>query len=163
MVRACGSYPQCPGFNSLHRHHFPVMAFIRELNGSGAPTSKLPIDFLLPFRARHSFLCLGEESVSVILPLDEVGDGSMTPSRWFDSPERAGRGYQYRHPLQFFPESCFIISSSVTCSALLTQRRASTRCIISASTSFSVLRADALLFLSSYPSSGQNLQEGLTL
>lgn len=20
MVRACGSYPQCPGFNSLHRH-----------------------------------------------------------------------------------------------------------------------------------------------
>ena len=22
MVRACGSYPQCPGFNSLHRHHF---------------------------------------------------------------------------------------------------------------------------------------------
>jgi hypothetical protein len=21
MVRACGSYPQCPGFNSLHRHH----------------------------------------------------------------------------------------------------------------------------------------------
>ena len=22
-VRACGSYPQCPGFNSLHRHQFP--------------------------------------------------------------------------------------------------------------------------------------------
>ncbi len=22
MVRACGSYPQCPGFNSLHRHHY---------------------------------------------------------------------------------------------------------------------------------------------
>jgi hypothetical protein len=21
-VRACGSYPQCPGFNSLHRHYF---------------------------------------------------------------------------------------------------------------------------------------------
>ena len=20
-VRACGSYPQCPGFESLHRHH----------------------------------------------------------------------------------------------------------------------------------------------
>ena len=20
-VRACGSYPQCPGFKSLHRHH----------------------------------------------------------------------------------------------------------------------------------------------
>src|SRR5659263_259930 len=23
-VRACGSYPQCPGFNSLHRHQLPV-------------------------------------------------------------------------------------------------------------------------------------------
>ena len=22
MVRACGSYPQCPGFNSLHRHQY---------------------------------------------------------------------------------------------------------------------------------------------
>ena len=22
LVRACGSYPQCPGFKSLHRHHF---------------------------------------------------------------------------------------------------------------------------------------------
>ena len=22
VVRACGSYPQCPGFKSLHRHHF---------------------------------------------------------------------------------------------------------------------------------------------
>ena len=21
VVRACGSYPQCLGFNSLHRHH----------------------------------------------------------------------------------------------------------------------------------------------
>ncbi len=21
LVRACGSYPQCPGFKSLHRHH----------------------------------------------------------------------------------------------------------------------------------------------
>ena len=21
VVRACGSYPQCPGFKSLHRHH----------------------------------------------------------------------------------------------------------------------------------------------
>ncbi len=21
LVRACGSYPQCPGFESLHRHH----------------------------------------------------------------------------------------------------------------------------------------------
>ncbi len=22
LVRACGSYPQCPGFESLRRHHF---------------------------------------------------------------------------------------------------------------------------------------------
>ena len=27
LVRACGSYPQCPGFKSLHRHHFlPIHA-----------------------------------------------------------------------------------------------------------------------------------------
>jgi hypothetical protein len=24
LVRACGSYPQCPGFKSLHRHHLPA-------------------------------------------------------------------------------------------------------------------------------------------
>ena len=25
MVRACGSYPQCPGFDSLHRHWYTVV------------------------------------------------------------------------------------------------------------------------------------------
>ncbi len=24
VVRACGSYPQCPGFKSLHRHFIPL-------------------------------------------------------------------------------------------------------------------------------------------
>ena len=29
LVRACGSYPQCPGFKSLHRHHFlPSLAML---------------------------------------------------------------------------------------------------------------------------------------
>ena len=27
-VRACGSYPQCPGFKSLHRHHMNLKAVI---------------------------------------------------------------------------------------------------------------------------------------
>ena len=34
MVRACGSYPQCPGFNSLRRHHSPVRLVIE--NGANA-------------------------------------------------------------------------------------------------------------------------------
>jgi hypothetical protein len=24
VVRACGSYPQCPGFKSLHRHQYQI-------------------------------------------------------------------------------------------------------------------------------------------
>ena len=28
-VRACGSYPQCPGFDSLHRHHFFLLGHMR--------------------------------------------------------------------------------------------------------------------------------------
>ncbi len=31
MVRACGSYPQCPGFNSLHRHIDRVLWFLIDL------------------------------------------------------------------------------------------------------------------------------------
>ena len=27
VARACGSYPQCPGFESLHRHHLPECNF----------------------------------------------------------------------------------------------------------------------------------------
>lgn len=44
-LKETGSYSgagEKDGFNanSLHRHHFFVMAFIRELNGSGAPTEQ---------------------------------------------------------------------------------------------------------------------------
>jgi hypothetical protein len=29
LVRACGSYPQCPEFESLHRHHFYIQDPLR--------------------------------------------------------------------------------------------------------------------------------------
>lgn len=28
LVRACGSYPQCPEFESLHRHHIDEAPFL---------------------------------------------------------------------------------------------------------------------------------------
>jgi hypothetical protein len=31
-VRACGSYPQCPGFESLHRHQIIFKALLIFLN-----------------------------------------------------------------------------------------------------------------------------------
>lgn len=34
MVRACGSYPQCPGFDSLHRHQFFFALHVEALMGS---------------------------------------------------------------------------------------------------------------------------------
>ena len=37
MLRACGSYPQCPGFNSLHRHHraFVKAGLNKSINDAG--------------------------------------------------------------------------------------------------------------------------------
>src|SRR3970040_473488 len=46
-----------------------------------ASPSRFPVFFRLPLPAMHVCRCLGEDSVSVTLPVDEGGDGATTPSR----------------------------------------------------------------------------------
>ena len=49
QVRACGSYPQCPGFKSLHRHHF----YPRSLYVPIGTSPSFPDFFLICFLLMH--------------------------------------------------------------------------------------------------------------
>ena len=63
LVRACGSYPQCPGFKSLHRHHLPTM------NTCIVPTAFFHHDRQSSSRRSLAMRFLRQPFCSIIVPV----------------------------------------------------------------------------------------------